>query len=86
MVHLYQAKDADQSYGLRLAGDPLDTWRWERGYGKDFEKVWTVELQSEGEIPGNTQIDWEAVLDRVLEAYQLSDPVISNYHWPVAAT
>ena len=83
-IHLFQAQDAQEGYAIRLAEDPPEGWRWRRGYGSEFTPVWTVELESEA-APSADQVDWEAVLDRALEAYQLSDPIIYNYRWPVLA-
>jgi hypothetical protein len=41
-----------------------------------------VELQSQG-TPKLSQGEWETVLERVLEAYSLNDPVITNFEWPL---
>jgi hypothetical protein len=79
-VHLYAAQDATDSFGLALPEDLAGVYRARRGYGSDFQKKWSVELQSK--VAQQSPIDWEAVLDRVIEAYTLSDPVIANFEWP----
>lgn len=82
-VHLFKARDAEDSYAICLDGDTSGVWRAERGYGSDYEKIWTVELQSEHR-PDLEQIDWDAVLERAVEANDLSDAVITNFEWPSA--
>jgi hypothetical protein len=62
-------------------GDTHQRWRAERGYGSAFEKAWTVEVQSESR-PEFNQVDWDAVLDRMIEAFDLNDPVIAGFDWP----
>jgi hypothetical protein len=81
-VHLYEAKDSEGAYAVSLADDLPGRWRFVKGLGQEFQKVWSVELDGEP-MPDPLQVDWEPVLDRALEAYQLSDPVIYNYQWPV---
>jgi hypothetical protein len=81
-VHLYEAADAQDSFALKLEGDQAFTWRAAKGYGRKYQQAWTVELQSE-RIPELNRVDWDAVLDRVIEAYSLSDPLIANYSWPL---
>ena len=51
------------------------------GFGSDFEPVWTVEIQGTEEV-NDREVEWDSVLDRVIEAYRLSDPVITNLEWP----
>jgi hypothetical protein len=81
-VHLHEAADAEDSFALSLEGDSRRTWRAEKGYGQKFQQVWSVELQSRA-TPKLSRVDWPAVLDRVIEAYQLSDPVIADFEWPL---
>jgi hypothetical protein len=84
-IELFEAKDGDQSYAIRLKDDPGKAWRFTRGYGADYQKVWTVELES-SHVPEPDLIEWESVLERALEAWQMNDPFISNYEWPIAIT
>jgi hypothetical protein len=80
-VLLYQANDAEESFAIRLENDPPESWRFQKGFGKHFQQVWSVELQ--GDLrPNFSLVDWEAVLDRILEAYHLSDPLLTNFTWP----
>jgi hypothetical protein len=81
IVHLHKATDAEDAYALCVAGDKRESWRAERGFGQNFEKVWSVELQSDRR-PNQLEVDWDAVLDRAIEAFNLSDPVIANFQWP----
>ena len=81
-ILLLKASDAEDSYALAAEGDGQGVWRAQRGYGSVFENVWTVELQSEGR-PELRQVDWDAVLERAVEAYDLNDPVIANFEWPL---
>ena len=39
-------------------------------------RVWRVGSAAEGHI------DRDAVLERVIEAYDFSDPVLTNFDWP----
>ena len=80
-VLLSQAQDAEGSYALRLESDPPECWRAQSGFGKQFDPAWALELQSDS-LPEIRLIDWELVLVRAVEAYHLSDPVITNFHWP----
>jgi hypothetical protein len=81
-IHLLKASDAENSYAVTLEGDAQESRRAERGYGSAFDKVWTVELQS-SKRPDLRQVDWDAVLERVIEAYDLNDPVIADFEWPL---
>lgn len=81
IIHLHKAIDAEDSYAICLNDDPRETWRAERGFGQRFEKVWSVELQSKAK-PRVPAVNWEAVLDRAIQACSLSDPVVSNFTWP----
>src|SRR4051794_40505842 len=80
-VHLHKAPDAEEAYALSLGHEPK-RWRAERGYGSEFQKVWTVELQSV-RAPELDNVDWDAVLERVIEAADLNDPLISDFAWPL---
>jgi hypothetical protein len=82
-IHLLKARDAADSYALAAEGDaPGPPWKAERGYGSGFDKVWSVELQSSA-LPDLRQVDWEAVLERAIEAHDLNDPVITDFEWPL---
>ena len=81
-VHLHKSRDAEDSYALSLEGDPPGVWRFERGYGGQFQKIWTVELQSR-RVPELRDVEWETVLERVIDAYDLNDPVVTDFEWPL---
>jgi len=81
LVHLYQASDAEDCFALAIEGEPEETWRAVRGFGQKFQKVWSVELQS-SEAPDFLRTEWDTVLERVIEAYDLNDPLITDFHWP----
>jgi hypothetical protein len=83
-VHLHKASDAEDGYALCVEGDGPGSWRAERGYGATFQKVWSVEVQS-AERPDLNQVDWDSVLERLIEAYDLNDPVITRFTWPLRA-
>jgi hypothetical protein len=80
-VLLHKATEAEDSYAICMEGDGEGTWRAQRGYGRDFERVWSVELQSESR-PSPQEVDWEAVLGRMIEAYDMNDPLITDFSWP----
>jgi hypothetical protein len=82
IAHLHKASDGEDSYALCLEGDDGQTWRAERGYGGTFQKVWSVEIQS-AQAPLLARVDWDAVLERIIEAYDLNDPVITDFEWPL---
>lgn len=84
-AHLYQAEDTEGSFALALPNDPPERWRAQSGFGRRFRKVWSIEFQSEA-MPESRLVNWEAVLERALEAYSLSDPVITNFQWPQLET
>jgi hypothetical protein len=84
-IDLYKANDAEDSFALHLPSDPHEFWRAEIGFGKTFAKVWRVELQSREMPPELRLIDWDAVLQRVLGAYNRSDRVIGEFEWPQVA-
>ena len=84
-LQLFKAQDAVDSFALALPNDPAATWRAQTGFGSDFQPIWTLELQSAN--PADLRlIDWNSVLERAVEAYQLNDPVISNYAWPTSTS
>lgn len=80
-IHLYQATDAEGSFALRLPSDPPDRWRAQTGFGRTFQKIWSIDFQS-ASTPDQRLINWETVLERAVEAFNLSDPVITNFDWP----
>ena len=82
-LQLYRARDADEGFGLRFPRE--DKWLARSGFGSDFQPVWTVEIQSVQRVDPK-RVDWESVLDRAIEAYRLSDPVITNFEWPIVTT
>ncbi|MGV3772701.1 MAG: hypothetical protein ACO1QB_07350 [Verrucomicrobiales bacterium] len=84
-IQLFQANDATDAYAIKLKGDGAATWRAQRGFGQTYDQVWSLELQSDGH-PDWQNVDWDTVLDRVLEAYTLSDPVVTNFQWPALET
>jgi hypothetical protein len=81
-VHLHKATNGEDAYALAVEGDERSSWRAERGYGSAFQKAWSVELQSSTR-PELARVDWDAVLDRVIEAHDLNDPVIAGFQWPL---
>jgi hypothetical protein len=82
VVQLFEGMDGENAYALKLVGDEGVRWRVSKGYAQDYQPVWTVELQSE-RVPEPARVDWERVMDWVIEAYSLSDPVIANFRWPL---
>jgi hypothetical protein len=80
-VELFKARDAEDSFALLRAGDPKGSWRAVTGFGSDFGREWSVELQSH-DLPEQNEVDWNSVLERVIEAAEMSDPVITEYQWP----
>jgi hypothetical protein len=81
-IQLHKANDAEDGYALRTDQDAEERWRAKRGYGSEFQIVWSVELQSQ-ELPNLDQVDWDAVLERTIEAHDLNDPVITDFQWPL---
>ncbi|MFO1501949.1 MAG: hypothetical protein U1G07_26835 [Verrucomicrobiota bacterium] len=84
-VHLHQAIDAEDSFALSLGDDHPPPWWAERGFGRNFQMIWSVELESDSR-PDVQQVDWDLVLQRVVEAYDLNDPVITDFVWPLRQT
>jgi hypothetical protein len=82
-LQLYKARDADEAFGLRFPRE--DKWLARTGFGSDFEPIWTLEIQS-AQPADRPRVDWENVLNRAVEAYRLSDPVITNFDWPALTT
>lgn len=80
LIHLHEG-DGD-SWAINLVGDIAEMHRAEKGMGNRFRKVWSLELQSE-EAPDMSRIDWDAVLERAVYAYDMNDPVISKFKWPL---
>lgn len=85
LIDLYKARDAIDSFAISVRGDPGGTWRARSGFGSDFAKEWSVEFQSRDSVDLDL-VAWSAVLDRVIEAHQLSDPLIADYKWPLVET
>lgn len=79
-VHLHEG-GAD-AWALNLLGDLGEVHRAEKGMGNNFRKVWSLELQSE-KAPDLSRVDWDAVLERTIYAYDMNDPLISNFEWPI---
>ena len=82
-IELYQALDAADSYAIKLREDASNGWRSQRGFGASYQKAWSVEIQSERNPADFRLVDWDAVLDRIIEAQSLSDPLLTNFQWPV---
>jgi len=78
-LQLYKARDAEEAYAIRLRNG--DAWLARTGFGSQFDPVWSLELQTPTAADQNWT-DWESVLERAIEAYRLSDPVITNFEWP----
>jgi hypothetical protein len=53
------------------------------GFGSDLELVWNLEIQSEV-APEVSQVKWDSVPERAVEAHRLSDPVLANFNCPSA--
>jgi hypothetical protein len=81
-VFLHEAGDAVDAYALALPGDVAGSWRAQKGFGGKFHRVWTLDLQSDEPLPIQA-VDWDAVLVRAIEAYNMRDPVITNFEWPL---
>lgn len=80
VLKLFRSRDGEDSYAIALENRE-ENFLARRGFGQDFEKVWSLELQSLV-TPETLMVDWDTVLERAIEAYQLSDPVITNFDWP----
>ncbi len=78
-LQLFKATDAEEAYAIRFPKE--QKWLARSGFGSQLEPVWSLELESE--LPAETAtVDWDAVLKRAIEAYRLSDPVLTNFEWP----
>lgn len=82
-LQLFKARDAENAYAIRFSKE--ERWLARSGIGSQLEPVWSLEFQSDLPLDRNS-IDWEAVLHRAIEAYRLSDPVVTNFEWPMQAT
>ena len=78
-LQLFKARDAEEAYAIRFPQE--ERWLARSGFGSQLEHAWNLEIQSEAPLDRYT-VDWEAVLDRAVEAYRLSDPVVTNFDWP----
>lgn len=78
-LQLFKALDAEEAYAIRLPHE--EKWLAQSGFGSQLEFAWNLEIQSEGACD-RKRVDWEAVLERAIEAYRLSDPVLTNFRWP----
>jgi hypothetical protein len=81
IIHLHKG-NADDAWAINLVGDLSGVWRAEKGFGHSFYKVWSLEVQSP-EAPDLLHVGWDAVLERAIYAYDLNDPVLSNFEWPL---
>ncbi|MFN7140765.1 MAG: hypothetical protein ACK4UN_15620 [Limisphaerales bacterium] len=79
IVHLYEG-DAD-SWAINLGGDMAESYRARKGFGADFKEVWTLEIQSDN-MPELNVVDWDAILERAIFAYDMNDPLLSRFEWP----
>ena len=82
-VQLFKARDAEEAYAIRFPRE--ERWLARSGFGSQLEPVWTLEIQSV-EVIDLKSVDWNQILERAIEAYRLSDPVLTNFDWPVAKT
>lgn len=82
LVDLYKA--GDDTYAIRLADNRTTGWLAEKGFGGDFTKVWTVEFTGPEMANGDSNA-WDALLERAVEAYNLSDPIVTNVSLPKVA-
>jgi hypothetical protein len=82
-LQLFKAADAEEAYAIRFPKE--QKWLARSGFGSQLEPVWSLELQSETGVQLET-VDWDVVLERAVEAYRLSDPVLTNFEWPKVAT
>jgi hypothetical protein len=81
-LELYEARDTENAFALKLPGS--DRWTARTGFGAELGKVWSVEIQSDEAVPDFKLIDWDSVLERVVEAYEMSDPIITRFRWPMS--
>jgi len=79
-IHLHRG-DAD-SWAINVPGGLAENFRAVKGVSHQFQKVWSLELQS-AEPPELEKVDWDAVLERAIYAYDMNDPLISDFAWPL---
>lgn len=82
VVHLHEGDG--ESWAINLAGDIAENHRAEKGFGTNYRKVWSLEIQSV-EAPDYALVDWDAILERAIYAYDMNDPLISEFEWPMKA-
>lgn len=82
-LQLYKAPDAEEAYAIRFPN--TDGWLARSGFGSQMEPIWTLELQSNQPVE-QRHVNWGAVLERAIEAYRLSDPIVTNFNWPEEET
>ena len=82
-LQLFKARDAEEAYAIRFARE--ERWLARSGFGSQLEPVWTLEIQSEEAIDLEA-VAWDQMLERAIEAYRLSDPVLTNFDWPISKT
>jgi len=78
-LQLYKATDAEEAYAIRFPRE--QKWLARSGFGSQLEPVWSLDLESETPVEQGS-IDWDSVLQRAIEAYRLSDPVVTGFEWP----
>ena len=81
-LQLFKATDAEEAYAIRFPRE--QKWLARSGFGSQLEPVWSLEFQSDTPLQRKS-IDWNIVLERAIEAYRLSDPVLTNFEWPKVA-
>jgi len=79
-VHLHEG-DAD-SWAINLAGDLAESHRAHKGFSDGFKMVWSLEIQS-ADQPDYSKVDWDAVLERAIYAYDMNDPLLTEFEWPL---
>jgi hypothetical protein len=77
-VELFRARDSEDSFAIRKPGE--QGWRAMIGFGSDFEKVWKLEFEGTSDV-NEESLSWEALLGRAIEAYNMSDPVVTDMKW-----
>jgi hypothetical protein len=82
IVHLHKATDAEDAWAINLVGDFSGVWRAQRGFGQNFQKIWSLELQSDTE-PDLAHVDWDAVLEQAILSADMNDPIVPDFHWPM---
>ena len=82
-LQLFKARDAEEAYAIRFPRE--ERWLARSGFGSQLEPVWALEIQSEEAIDLKS-VNWDQMLERAIEAYRLSDPVLTSFDWPMAKT